>query len=221
MLVGLAMLVTGIVVVGGHRAWGITAMAVGALILLAPVAAVTWMFTLGSRQPHAWVQGLNPDTDPWLIVEVRNSRSIQDGDLYAFTPHMSEEAFLALLEEQHPDGEAGGSSFWHLSADDVRYDIVASGVDDSYELATQVVVVTPDPAGPKQRIAFPSSALDVRTIAEDTPLSTTWTPADWIEFYEDIDLAVVAPDSVTVPTNRGNTATVSFADGKVTVTLND
>lgn len=220
-LVGLAMLITGIVIVGGHRAWGLAAIAVGALILLAPVAAATWMFTLGSRQPSAWVEGLNPDTDPRFIIRVSNSRDFQDGLTYSFTPHMSEDEFLDLLDEKFPEGKAGGGSFWHIWGYDVRYEIVASETEGWYSLETQVATVTPEAGGPEERIAFPSSAHDVRTLAEGTPLSTTWAPDDWFEFYDGIGISVTTPHSITVPTSRGNSAMLTFTDGQVTVALSD
>lgn len=220
LVVAITVLIIGIVAVREHRGWGITAIAVGALLVIAPVGGIVWSLTWGSTQPHVWVQGLNPQTDPGLQINIRNNTFVDEGDRVSFVVDMSTDEVLATVEQQHPGGQVGGNSLWHLTEDDIRYDLFKDRTEGIYSLDTQVAVVTPRAGGTRERIAFPSSALNTRGLWEGTPFPTYWSTQDWADFYRDMEQAVITLDSVTVPTNRGNTATIYFSDGQAIVELN-
>ena len=75
-------------------------------------------------------------------------------------------------------------------------------------------------AGTDVRIPFPRSAFNVTAVDEGEPYANEWSREQWADFYADISLAQVDGDTITVPTNRGGTATITLEQGTATVTVN-
>jgi len=230
----LAALVGGIVlVVKKHRATGIGLILVGSFLILLPAGiAVMWFTPLGNPTSMQ-VEPLDPPNDPWFTVDLRHARYFDDGVEYTFGQAGDPERVARVFQDQHPASVVStadparmgrnGESIWHLSTDSVRYELMHHTEDgtDFYGLVTQLVVVHESGSGPDVRIPFPRSAFNVTGVDEGEPYANAWSPEQWADFYKDISLTHAAGDTITVPTNRGGTATIVLGDDTATVTVND
>ncbi len=229
-IVAVAAIIAGAVRLSKHKGYpGASLLALGILLIVAPVTYVVWGFFYGGTVPSVYVESLDPPNDPGLTVDIRNDTSFDSGSSVDFRAG-SVESVVQTFQDQHPDGVAttaeplptahGTESVWHLSTDDVRYELVYNPVGDVYGLTTQAVVVNPLASGPDVRIPFPRSALDATDLREGQLYANTWSPDQWADFYADISLAHVDGNTITVPTNRGGTATIILDKGTATVAVN-
>ena len=226
-----AIVVGGLLLARRRRGLGGTLLAAGIFVVLAPFALVAY-----SATPLTWpttisVEGLDPPNDPLLTIELLHKRDFEDGTEYHFGAAGGPDRVAGVFEEQHPDGVVttddpgvmaqGGESIWHLSTEDVRYELVYRSDPDWYELVTQAVVVHPSQGAVDVRIPFPRSAFNATEIDAGRVYVNGWSQAQWADFYSDVTEAHVDGDTITVPTNRGTTATINLDDGLTKVTLND
>lgn len=221
----------GILLSRRRRGWGWSLLIAGLVVVLSPLSYLAYALSPLNWPTTMHVEGLDPPNDPWFTVELRHTRDFEDGTEYHFGNAGSPEHIAAVFQEQHPDGVVttgnptptaqGGESIWHLSTDDVRYELVQVSDAPWYELATQLVVVQPTGDGPKVRIPFPRSAFNATTISEGQTYANGWSEKQWADFYADITKVHVDGDSITVPTNRGTTATITIDEGLATVTIDD
>ena len=226
-----AIVAGGIQLAHKRRAIGGSLLAAGLLVVLAPFAVVAYTFSPLSWPTTISVEGLDPPNDPWLTVELKHHSDFQDGTEYHFGAPGGPERVAAVFDEQHPDGVVttedpgvmaqGGESIWHLSTEDVRYELVHRSDPNWYELVTQVVVVRASGDAEDVRIPFPRSAFNATEIEAGKVYTNGWSQSQWADFYADVTEARVGGDTITVPTNRGTTATISLDGGLTTVTLDD
>lgn len=227
-IVALAAIVSGSVLLHRHKRYpGGSLLALGVLLLLAPVGFVAYELSPLTNPTSMFVEGLDPPNDPWFTVELRHTSTFHDGTEYWLGDAGAPERVADVFEDQHPQGvittahpvpmAQGGESIWHLSTEDVRYELVH--FSDWYDLATQAVVVHASHSGPDVRIPFPRSAFNVTAVDEGEPYTNGWNEDQWADFYADIAKAHVIGNTITVPTNRGGTAIITLSDGAATVTV--
>ncbi|MGC4175470.1 hypothetical protein [Demequina sp.] len=209
---------------------GLALLGAGVVMVALPIGWLTWSLYF-DKADSMRVEGLEPQSDPWFEVEIQHDRTIQTGDEYVFGNAGSETEVLAIFQEQHPTGVAtpeegvvgGTGSVWHVSLDDIRYDLLASD-GDWFTLQTQAAVVNPsDGAASRVRVPFPVYAVGTGTEWAGVPAENPWEFSDWTEFYEGMSEAQVGTDAIVVPTNRGGTATIAFDEDAdtYTVTISD
>ena len=230
LIVSIAAIVTGSVRLRQHKGYpGASLLALGTVLLVAPVAYVVWGLFYGGTVPSVYVESLDPPNDPGLTIEIRNRTSFDGGNDVEFRAG-SVEQVVRTFQDQHPDGVVttadpvrtsnGTESVWHLSTEDVRYELVYNPDSDFYGLTTQAVVVDRLESGPNVRIPFPRSALDATELREGQLYANTWSPDQWADFYADISLSDVDGNTITVPTNRGGTATITLDQETAMVAVN-
>lgn len=229
-LLGIAAAVVGASLLGKRRkALGGTVLAGGLLVVLAPFGLLGYSLSPLSDGTTIQVEPLDPPNDPWFTVELRHRTFIDDGTQVAFNARKGPGEVAAVFQDQHPDGVVtaddplplaqGAESIWHVSGDDIRYELEYSPDGGTYALVSQLVVVNPADSGTRVRIPFPRSAFNATDVDAGQPYANSWTEEQWRAFYADITLADVDGDTITVPTNRGGTAIIRIEDGLAVVTL--
>ena len=73
-----------VLVVKKHRATGVGLILVGSFLVLLPVGVVVLWFSPLGNPTSMFVEGLDPPNDPLFTVELRHTRSFQDGTEYHF-----------------------------------------------------------------------------------------------------------------------------------------
>lgn len=228
LLVSVAALTAGFVRLARRKGYpGGSLLALGLVLLLAPIAFL-WVSSEMGKLDSMQVEPLDPPNDEWLFVELRHSRSFDSGIEYTFNKAGDLGHVVSTFQAQHPDGVVTTASpepidtrdgVWHLSREDVRFDLVYDPDSGWYELATQMVVVHPDGSGLDVRIPFPRTAFGATEMDEGQVYTNGWIVDQWDEFYADISEARIDGETITVPTNRGGTAIIEITDGLTRVTL--
>ena len=140
-----------VLVVKKHRATGVGLILVGSFLVLLPVGVVAMWFSPLGNPTSMQVEPLDPPNDPWFTVALRHTRDFENGAEYHFGNAGGPEQVAATFQEQHPTGVVttanpapmaqGAESIWHMSTDDVRYELEHTSDPDWYHLVTQLVVV--------------------------------------------------------------------------------
>ena len=219
-----------VLVVRKHRATGIGLILVGSFLVLLPVGIYVMFFTPISDPTSMQVEGFDPEHDSGFTVAMRHQQDFWTESAVSFRKVGGAEAVAEIFEDQHPDGVVtattspadsdGSASIWHLSTDDSRFDVVTGVSEDWYALITQFAVVDPVDGGPLVRVPFPRSDPGGIEFREGTAYSNGWSNEQWLDFYADISGASASGDTITVPTNRGGTATITLDQGTATVAVN-
>jgi hypothetical protein len=222
LIAALVLAAVGIVhLIGRRTRTGLWLLAAGVLIAVLPFAAVA-AWDRWDKQHTVWVEGLDPANDSWFEVDIAHRRTFQDGTTYNFHDAGSVEHVVDVFQEQHPDGVPTipstlptdtDVSLWHISLDDIRYDLLGGQETGGFALEAQVAVVVPSsPSADKVRIPYPASALGGDAEFEGVQSANRWTSAQWHEWYADISEVTFGDNTITVPTNLGGTVTLTFDD---------
>lgn len=226
----LAIVLGGILLANHRRGAGWAILVVGVAVTVSPFAIAAWAASPLSNPMTIHVEGFRPATDPGLTVDLRHTRDFDSGTEYHFGNAGDAQRVVAVFQEQHPDGVVTladgasprvGESIWHLSTDEVRYDLTYASEGNWFVLATQVVALHPKVGGGDLRIPFPRSALGAEEVNEGQPYVNGWSMKEWRNFYAGISSANLGHDWIGVRSTDGDGVVISVVDGITTVTTVD
>jgi len=220
----------GICLSRGEKGLGTGLLTVGIGVTLAPFAVVAWLASPLADPTEIRVEGFDPVSDPPLVIELRHRVDSDTATEYRFGKAGDPHHVVSVFQEQHPDGvvtlEPGaeprvGDSIWHLSTDNVRWDLTYLVDSDWYALALQVVDVIPEDGGEPLRIPFPRSALGAEVVKEGQPYVNGWTMDEWQNFYADIPSAEIGANWIIVKSVEGEEVIIGVNDGITIVSASD
>lgn len=207
------------------------AVALVVVVALTPGTVVAWDRSPLLNPTTIHVDGLNAADDEGLTVDLVHHLIADDGTEYRFVARGGPDHIAAVFDDQHPAGVVtaadpalvsdGGRSVWHLTTDNVRFELVATPASDSYELVTQAVTLLPEDGSASVRIPFPRSAFGATEVKAGQIYTDGWTQEQWAAFYDGVAEVRVDGNTITVPTDAGGTATITLSEGISKVTIDD
>lgn len=211
-----------------RRGLGVALLATGLLLVIVPVASIAWWQTWGSKTPSMSVQALDPAADPLFVVTINHDPQVisdESFDSYAFWDAGDVDHVVDAFQEQHPDGVARipatlptdeDVSLWHVSQDDIRFDLYGGQQLGFFDLVTQVASVTdPDGSAILGRVPYPTDyAGAILTTDVSAYSGITWD--EFGEFYADITAVSVGDGTITLPMSTGGTVTLVFDEARDT-----
>ncbi|WP_084106277.1 hypothetical protein [Demequina sp. NBRC 110056] len=141
----IAAIVGGItLIVRRRRALGIGILATGAILLLAPVAWVAWLFYGPDMRTTLESNGLEPRA-VYFEADVRHERLAYDGSATHFRYSGGSERLFDELSEAYPEGRVDGDA-WIVAIDGTTFIVEPSPGLDGGPVQADIFLLTPTEA---------------------------------------------------------------------------
>lgn len=209
--------------VNGRGKLGAGMIAAGALLVVIPVVSIVWWNAWGSKQHSMSVQALDPATDPVFTVKINHDAHVISDeyyDVYPFDGAGEIKDVVATFQAQHPEGvptipdtlpTQDEVSLWHMSQNDIRFDLFGGPEGNYFNLVTQVAsVIRPEDKVAVGRVPYPTAHGGAVLIADTQVGGDVVSLDELTKFYTEIPDATVVGGTITLPMDTGGTLTLTF-----------